>query len=76
MNATLECGHEVACTAACILRSGDDGTDRRQGILDAMVEFAQQDLEPFLSALAFRDVDIDANHALRAPFRIVGHEAA
>src|SRR5262245_25854629 len=41
-----------------------------------MIEFGNQHAQLLLGAFAFGDVDVDANHALRAPVLPVGNETA
>src|SRR3974377_2218809 len=70
-NATIHRSHEVLDRRIGGLALEDDGADRREHILNTVVEFGIQCIAMILGLLALGDVYADANHALRVPVSII-----
>ena len=74
LDAVIDRSHDIRGGRVGTLCLGDDGTDRREHILYAMVELGIQKFLGLLGSLALRNVDVDADRPLRFSLAIIGNE--
>src|SRR6476660_1528701 len=75
-NTPVERSHEVAHGVACLQCLTGDGANRREHVLNAMVELGQQSALLFLDLFALGYVNADADDSVRASFAAKGKETA
>src|SRR5262245_53431046 len=74
-NASLKCRSEINDRSAPLPGVRDHGSDGRERVFDAMIEFGIQDFVGFFGSLALGDVDIHTNQASCAADLIILDEA-
>ena len=75
-NASLKCRSEFSDRSVPLPGVGDDSSDGRQRVFDAVVEFGIQEFAGLFGAFTLGDVDIDAHHPFRTPIFTVRDSTA
>src|SRR5262249_39759228 len=75
-NASLKSRSEISDRSALLLGVGDDSSDGRKRVLDAVVEFGVQDFTGLFGTLALGDVDVHADQASCVTGLVILYETA
>src|SRR5262249_17601778 len=73
-NAPLKCRSEINDRSSPLPSVGDDGSDGRKRVFNAVVEFSIQDFSGLFGSLAISDVDVHADHAFCATGLVILYE--